>query len=166
MKHKKGFTLIELLVVIAIIGILAGVVLTMLNSARIKSKSSRIQSELLQVRNIAELIYAETGRYDGLCYVNSGLGRYYIPRTNLDSGVNPNYLEKLKSLGDDIVANGGGGRCLYGLNVGQALTKGNTNRFCISSLKPDGTYICYDNTGKVGKTSCTTEPPTSYVGCN
>lgn len=52
---KKGFTLIELLVVIAIIGILSGIVLTSLNSARLRSKDGRVISNLRQAKTLFEL---------------------------------------------------------------------------------------------------------------
>jgi prepilin-type N-terminal cleavage/methylation domain-containing protein len=60
---KKGFTLIELLVVIAIIGILSGVVLTSLGSARTKSKDSRVISSLKEFRTSAELYREANGNY-------------------------------------------------------------------------------------------------------
>ncbi len=59
---NQGFTLIELLVVIAIIGILSGVVLTSLNSARNKAKDARVEASVAQIRSIAEQNY-ENGSY-------------------------------------------------------------------------------------------------------
>ena len=48
-KLSKGFTLIELLVVVAIIGLLSSVVLSSLNSARVKGRDARRKSDLHQI---------------------------------------------------------------------------------------------------------------------
>jgi prepilin-type N-terminal cleavage/methylation domain-containing protein len=61
---KKGFTLIELLVVIAIIGILSGIVLASLNTARSKGADAAIKGNLNGMRAQAELYYDDnTSRY-------------------------------------------------------------------------------------------------------
>jgi prepilin-type N-terminal cleavage/methylation domain-containing protein len=61
--YKKGFTLIELLVVIAIIGILSGIVLTSLGTARTKAKDASAQGSLTSMRAQAELSLLSNGAY-------------------------------------------------------------------------------------------------------
>lgn len=55
LKNKTGFTLIELLVVIAIIGVLSGVVLQSLKSARIRSQNATRLSDIDQINKSLEL---------------------------------------------------------------------------------------------------------------
>jgi prepilin-type N-terminal cleavage/methylation domain-containing protein len=59
----RGFTLIELLVVIAIIGILSGIVLASLSTARQKAFDTKVKTQLNQIRNAAETYYASNFNY-------------------------------------------------------------------------------------------------------
>lgn len=68
-KLQKGFTLIELLVVIAIIGILASVVLTSVQNARVGARESALKSALGQVRVSQEVYYDDNGTYSDIATV-------------------------------------------------------------------------------------------------
>lgn len=61
--REGGFTLIELLVVIAIIGLLAGIVVSSLNSARVRARDSKRISDFRQIQGALELFYDQTGQY-------------------------------------------------------------------------------------------------------
>ena len=67
MKSQKGFTLIELLVVIAIIGILSGIVLVSLSSARVKAKRVAVQSDLKSALNETFLVSDDGKTFDDIC---------------------------------------------------------------------------------------------------
>jgi prepilin-type N-terminal cleavage/methylation domain-containing protein len=61
-KKDKGFTLVELLVVVAVIGVIAGMVLPALSSARKKGKVTHFVSELQQIEKAFMLTYLEEDR--------------------------------------------------------------------------------------------------------
>ncbi len=73
---NKAFTLIELLVVIAIIGILAGVVIASLNSARTSGRVAAIKSNLKNFQTQAQLYHLDNGTFAGLCGQVSNLNNY------------------------------------------------------------------------------------------
>jgi prepilin-type N-terminal cleavage/methylation domain-containing protein len=60
---KKGFTIIELLAVIAIIGILSAIVLSSLSTIRAKSRDSKRQADMAQMKLAMELFYDANSRY-------------------------------------------------------------------------------------------------------
>ncbi len=61
--NKKGFTLIELLVVIAIIGLLAGISVVALNSARQKARDVRRVADIRQIQTALAMYYDSASKY-------------------------------------------------------------------------------------------------------
>lgn len=63
MIKNKGFTLIELLMVISIIGVLTAIVLTSLNSSRVKGYDTAIKVDVVNVRTAAEFYRSSNTNY-------------------------------------------------------------------------------------------------------
>jgi len=65
MKDQSGFTLVELLVVIAVVGVMAGVLVAVLNPATFfaRGRDSRRLSDLTTIQSALEQYYAENGSY-------------------------------------------------------------------------------------------------------
>jgi prepilin-type N-terminal cleavage/methylation domain-containing protein len=63
LKANAGFTLIEILIVISIIGLLSAATLIGLGAFRGQGRDARRLSDLRQIQNGLELIYAKMGAY-------------------------------------------------------------------------------------------------------
>ncbi|MDD5455307.1 MAG: prepilin-type N-terminal cleavage/methylation domain-containing protein [Candidatus Ratteibacteria bacterium] len=87
MDRKKGFTLIELLVVVAIIGILAAILLPMLNQAREYGRRAVCLSNVKQL-TLAWIMYAEDNN-NSIPGAFVGLNAWYCPTDG--SCCNQNY---------------------------------------------------------------------------
>lgn len=61
--RTAGFTLVELLVVISIISLLSSIVLSALNSARLKAREAYRAESAKSIKNALELYYDANGRY-------------------------------------------------------------------------------------------------------
>lgn len=124
-EKQKGFTLVELLIVVAVIGILATILIVSLRQASDRSRNTKIITNVVQVRKIAEQMYAEelTG-YEGLCQDSTHFNSEDYP--------------ELGVLQSDIVDNFGGSITCYD----------DSDSYCVSSsLRTAGRYICIDDEG-------------------
>lgn len=70
LKNNSGFTLIELLMVVVIIGILASIVVAVLNSAKGDANDAAIKSEMSSLKTQSELIHSTDGDFDAVCGSN------------------------------------------------------------------------------------------------
>ncbi len=104
----RGFTLIELLVVISIIGLLSSVVMSSLNTARMRARDSKRIQDLVQMRTALE-IYAQDhgGQYPMSLDSTGAVSTAFIGTTATCSdfsnlavpanGLVPTYISKIPS---------------------------------------------------------------------
>jgi len=96
---QRGFTLIELLVVIAIIGILAGITLGYLNSAREASRDASRFSQGTEILKALELYFTETGTYPVQTTVDT-FGAVHSADTDLQGYISVAPTDPIYPVGD------------------------------------------------------------------
>lgn len=72
LEKNKGFTLIELLVVIAIISLLSSIVLSSLNSARVKARDVNRKAGIANIITALSMYYSVYGVYPTASYAACG----------------------------------------------------------------------------------------------
>lgn len=150
-KSQKGFTLIELLVVIAIIGLLATIVLVALNSARVKARDARRQSDIRQISLAMEMWYDS----NNFSYCLPG------PGTTNCNWANTYATVCSGAIGSFMLAipTDPGGRTYYCSDAGQ--TDGQT--YCAwVRLENSSSYVLSNKNG----TKIITTVPSSLATCN
>ncbi len=90
--NNRGFTLIELLVVISIISLLSSVVLSSLNTARVRARDAKRALSVRQLKTAIESYYSYTGAYPSVGSDNAG---YAI--SSLSAVLVPTYMPSIPS---------------------------------------------------------------------
>ena len=145
---KKGFTLIELLVVIAIIGILSGVVLTSLGTARSKGSDAAIKGDLDGIRSESQIYYDGTGNQS---YGTTAVSLGTCP-TSGTAAANLFVGDSSIKQAISAAASASGGNVLC---VSSQLTGTTNATFAVASpLKTSpSTYWCVDSNGDASSTA-------------
>ena len=139
---KKGFTLIELLVVIAIIGILSGIVLASLNTARTKGNDAKVQAQLASIRADAEITYSNTGT----AYGTALPGDVDCPATTGSISASSNFVTTKTNMPTGTIMRCGVTATTFAKYAAAASLAGGAT----------GDYWCVDSSGAAGKINITT----------
>lgn len=136
-QDNKGFSLLELLFVVIIIGILASLILAVIDSSKDKAKDTRIFSSIKEIKPFSEEIYTEENGYTNLCN-----------DTTRGIEVNhPVYGQELSIINNEVLR-----------NEGDIICYAREDDYCIfSNLNISvNQWFCIDSTGKAGVV--TTDP--------
>jgi len=129
---SRGFTLVELLIVIAIIGILSSVVLSNLTGARTKAYDAKVQAQMSNIRQSAELYYIANGNY-GITTYSCSAGMF----ADTSSGMSKLTVSVNYPVGENTIVCNSNGKA-YSVT---------------DNLASSTTYWCVDNTGTSKQTS-------------
>lgn len=113
-KKQKGFTLVEMIIVTVIIGILAGIVITVINIPRVQAKSrdSKRIGDLKRIQTALELYFADNRTYPE----QTSFG---LAQTVLADDIAPTYMDQipLDPRNGENTSNTGTTRCMNNVYV-------------------------------------------------
>lgn len=147
-RKSPGFTLVELLMIIAIIGILASVILTSVNSSRMKAKDALVKSSIIQATVSIEK-YFESSNFNGDLTCNA---------TTCGSDTYANESVEKKEIADiskyiNSMVTGSGLWVVSGSGGYQVFSRLPSTKN-INTNGIDLIWFCADSTGKTGMTAC------------
>ncbi len=133
----------ELLIVILIIGILSGIILASLSSARDKSKTAAIKANVDTIRKQANIWFDSKGTYFGVPYFGNNatgacFGTYNDNNTFWGDPVVKNALTAIDSLNGSVAID-----CML-----RETTSGSSS-FSFHTVMPDGKRICLDHNNNI-----------------
>jgi prepilin-type N-terminal cleavage/methylation domain-containing protein len=162
MNLKKGFTLIELLVVVVIIGILASVVLALLNTARAKGADAAIKANLSNAVKQAEVFYnvnsVVTNTYTNVCTNAGAIGGALPVGPQLDAAAK---AAGLSGYVQDAIGTATTATCNDATGAGWAA------EVPLKTTIPAANQMwCVDSTGKSAQKTGTSLASTTDITCN
>lgn len=166
-KNTKGFTLIELLIVIAIIGLLAGVVLASLSTAKLKGQEAAIIADMNQLATTLELENQDTSTYAGLENHDRWLGPADIATCEVYFSGTGSNIVKARSICNNILMNSSGGGGDGHIFITSVAGTGFTSKkySMMVWLPATQKYLCVGSDGKSltdlnvwGNTGCYADP--------
>lgn len=154
----RGFTLVELMVVISIIGLLSSVVLASLSTARNRSKDTAVISGILQLRNLINLEFSDTGSYSNMQggwilndTYNCDIGRFPSTSGTPNSKYASQAIEICNKIKADTTVSG---NRLYVGVVDPTVTAASGLSFTIIGRLPSGggnDYFCAGHNGRTSR---------------